>query len=970
MHRLLVCLVTVAVGGLLLPATAGAQGGTLSGLVEDSTGGILPGVTIEADSPVNIEGTLTAFSDGSGRFTIINLRPGTYTVTFTLPGFNTFVREGIIMSGDAAVQVNAEMAVGSLEETVTVSGESPVVDVQQVRRQFVATRAMMDVLPAARTMEARALLIPGVRNAGMGEGLYWTTVHGSTSRDSQTMNDGMRANSTVDDGQFRMGWEMSDAATSELTFEAGGAPAEVQVGGVIQNAIPKEGGNTFSGTWFTYYGSGAMAGDNASPELRAQLGEVNKLAFDIDTNPAFGGKLIEDKLWFFTAYRTSERKTFAAGTFFADPETGLCRPVAVDCGFEPTSEEYFGNGAEPGTQAFNRTWGMTGVMRLTNQVTDRHKWRLGFERLNRQHPMQNIDLTRPPESGDWIRQPTGYHSQARWTSSISNRLLVEAGFSVQYNKWRREQFEWNQDQSSTYDVGTGTWGGGFWITGWQPEKSRHLKASMSYVTGSHNFKVGMEHRWGNLGLDQPMANDVRTYYYYNGAPIGVQVLGTPVISGGTFDGGYEAKINYDTGLFAQDAWTLGNWTLNLGTRADFFKSGVPVQHAPAGTWVPERDFPAYPGPHWNTIVGRIGAAYDMFGDGRTALKFTLHQYVSSESTRLALLRNPLSSEYSWSAAQEFRSWNDLDGNGSVEAADGRIAYEEVGPSPNVNFGTANDLKSLDLDGREGNYEFNVSLQHELLNGISTSIGWYRRDYFKMWWTDNILQSHSDYTPFNIVGPVDSRLGGNSGQTLTLFNLNPDVFGQSSTSIRTGENRDRIYNGVEWTLDGRLSNGAFFGGSITHEKTQQNECDVDNRNDTIWCDSPRAWQTMYKAHGAWPLPGGVILSGFVQGYPGPELNANYNVSALPDGTALTGGARISVDLLPPEVLFLPFARKTDIRVMRRFNIGNTQIAPVLDVFNIFNTNTTTRVNTTYGSNWQDIVAIMQARYMRIGLELEW
>ena len=980
MRRLLVWFAIVGVVGLLLPATAGAQGGSISGLVEDSTGGILPGVTIEADSPVNIEGTLTAFTDSAGRFTIINLRPGTYTVTFTLPGFNTFIREGIIMSGDATVQVSAELAVGTLEETVTVSGASPVVDVQQVRRQFVATRAMMDVLPAARTMEARALLIPGVRNAGMGEGLYWTTVHGSTTRDSQTMNDGMRANSTVDDGQFRMGWEMSDAATAELTFEAGGAPAEVQVGGVIQNAIPKEGGNTFSGTWFTYYGSGAMGSDNASPELRELLGEVNKLAYDIDTNPAFGGKLIQDKLWFFAAFRSSDKKDFAAGTFFADRETGLCRPVAVNCEFQETSEEFFGKGAAPGTQAFNRTYGMTGVLRLTNQLSDRHKWRLGFERLNRQNPLNAIGNTRPPESGNWIKQPTGYHSQARWTSSLSNRLLVEAGFSVQYNKWRREQFEWNQGigpsgawrnlASSTYDLSTGTWGGGFWITGWQPEKSRHFKTSMSYVTGSHNFKLGMEHRWGNLGLDQPMANDVRTYYFDGADPIGVQVLATPVITGPSFSGGYEAKINFDTGIFAQDSWTLGNWTLNLGTRADIFSSGVPVQHAPAGTWVPERDFPAYPGPRWNTIVARVGVAYDLFGDGRTALKGTMNQYVSSESTRLALLRNPLSSQYSWSAAQEFRSWNDLDGNGSVQAPDGRIQYEEVGPSPNVNFGTANDLKSLDLDGREGNWEVNASIQHELFSGVSASFAWYRRDYFKMWYEDNILQAHSDYTPFTVVGPVDDRLGANSGQTLTLFNLDPSVFGQVATSIRTGDLRDRIYNGFEFTLDGRLPNGAFFGGSFTTERTQINECDVDNRNATIWCDSPRSWQTMYKAHGAYPLPAGVIMSAFVQGYPGPELNANYNVTELPDGTRLTGGQRITVDLLPPEVLFLPFARKTDMRVMRRFNFGNTQITPVLDVFNIFNTNTTTAVNATYGSRWREITRIMTARYMRIGLELEW
>ena len=720
MRRLVVWIAIVGVGGLLLPATAGAQGGSISGQVEDTTGGILPGVTVEADSPVNIEGTITAFTDGAGRYTIINLRPGTYTITFTLPGFNTFVREGILLVGDAAVQIDAQMAVGALEETVTVSGESPVVDVQQVRRQFVATRQMMDVLPAARTFAARALLIPGVRNTGMSEGTYWPAVHGSTWKDAQTMNDGMRANSTVDDGQWQMGWEMNDAATAELTYEAGGAPAEAQVGGVVQNAIPKEGGNTFSGTWFTYYGAEAFASSNADAELRELLGEVNRLAYDYDTNPAFGGRFIRDRLWFFTAMRAQDRKEYQAGSFFAEPGEA-CSPAGIQCQGRQEALDYFG--VEAGDQTYYRSYGRTGLLRLTNQLSDRHKWRIGFERVNRQHPLANANQDRPPEASNRIRQPTGYHAQTRWTSSLSNRLLFEAGFSVQYNKWRREQFEWNQTRPSTYDLSTGTWGGGFWITGWQPEKSRYLKASMSYVTGSHNFKAGIEHRWGTISLDQPMFADTRTYYYAGDTPVGIQVLATPLGPGLGQPGHYGGGIDFDTGIFAQDSWTLGNWTLNLGARGDLFSSGVPPQSAPAGTWVPAREFPAYPGPRWNTLSARIGVAYDVFGDGRTALKGTMHQYVSSESTRLAMARNPLSS-FTWSAAQEFRSWDDMDGNGSVVGPDGRVQYEEVGPSPNVNFGTANDLKLLDLDGREGHWEYNAQIQHELFSGVSATFGWY------------------------------------------------------------------------------------------------------------------------------------------------------------------------------------------------------------------------------------------------------
>jgi hypothetical protein len=957
MRRLVVLIAVISAGALLFPVTAGAQGGSISGLVEDTTGGILPGVTVSADSPVNIAGTITAFTDGSGRYTITQLRPGQYTVTFTLPGFNTFIREGIVLSGDSAVQVGAEMNVGALEETVTVSGESPVVDVQQVRRQFVATRQMMDVLPAARTFSARALLIPGVRNTGMGEGQYWPSVHGSTWKDAQTMNDGMRANSTVDDGQWQMGWEMNDAATAELTFEAGGAPAEAQVGGVIQNAIPKEGGNTFSGTWFTYYGSGGMSSSNADPELRAKLGEVNRLAYDVDTNPAFGGRFIRDKLWFFTSFRGVDRKTYQAGTFFAQPGE-LDKFGQVNSELDGT----LGGIGVPGEQAFSRSYSMTGLLRLTNQLTDQHKWRIGFERVNRQHPLNDTNAFRAPQGANRIMQPTGYHAQARWTSSISNRLLVEAGMSVQYNKWRRHGWDHMKMRSAEYELASGQWGGGFWIQGWQPERSKYAKGSISYVTGSHNFKAGMEHRWGNIGLDTVMPADVRTYYYYNQNPYAVDVMATPL-------GNYSGNIDFDTGLFAQDSWTLGNWTLNLGVRADIFSSSIPEQQAGAGVWVPERTFPRYPGPRWNTVVVRTGIAYDVFGDGRTALKGTMHQYVSSESTRIAMKRNPLSS-FTWAANSDFRLWNDIDGNRSVIAPDGRIQYEEVGLSGNENFGSDKDTTTLVDLSREGHWEYALNLQHEIFSGISVTGGWYRRNYYNMWWEDNGATSHQNFSPFMITGPMDSRLVGGGGENIQLYNMDPSVYGLSEKLIRTGDLNDRLYDGFEFVIDGRMDNGAFFGGSYTYERTFLNECDVDNPNGLRFCDAPRAWQSMYKAHAAYPMPGGIILSGFVQGYPGPELNANYNVTAMADGTRLTGGQRITIDLLPPETYFLPFQRKVDIRLMRRFNIGNTQIAPVMDLFNLFNANTTTAVNSTYGSRWQEITTIMQSRYIRMGLEIDW
>jgi hypothetical protein len=952
---------------LLLPATAAAQaGGSISGLVEDSTGGILPGVTVEAASPVLIEGRLSAVTDGNGRYTIVNLRPGTYTVTFALEGFNRFVREGIILTGDMAVQVNVQMTVGALEQSITVSGQSPLVDVQQVRNQFVATREMMDVLPGASTFAGRALLIPGVRNTGMGEGQYWPATHGNTWRDAQTTNDGMRANVIIDDGQWQMGWEMNQAATAELAYEAGGAPAEVQTGGVVQNAIPREGGNTFSGTWHTQFGHESLSNDNATPELRQQLGELNRLNYSYDTNPGFGGPILRDKLWFFGAFRRTDWKNWQAGSFF----TG-----------EGTPEQRERNGfPAAGEQGYWRTWMNSGLLRLTNQITDRHKWRIGFERINRFYPLVDTDKTRAPESADRIPQPVGYHAQARWTSTLTNRLLLEAGFATQFNKWRREQFEWNEGQKSAYNnLANNTWQGAFWITGHQPEYARTVKASISYVTGSHNFKAGFENRWGYLGLDHgPIAGDVRTYFYFNpsgnydpltntglGFPIGAMVLATPL-------GNFSADINHDTGVYAQDTWTLGRWTLNLGARLDSFRSSVPPQSAPAGAWVGARDFPAIPGAKWNTIVPRLGVSYDLFGNGKTALKAMAHKYVNQEATTLAMAANPMAS-FTWSARQEFRAWTDLDGNGSAVGADGSIQYNEVGQSPNRNWGTVNDAARAGVDDRPGQWEFNTQVQHELVPGLSVGFGYYRRDYHNLWREDNILLSDGDYTPFTITGPVHEKLGQFSGQTLPLYTLPQGLFGQSERLIRNATN-DRTYDGVEWTAQGRFGNGGFFGGSVTYERTFENTCDVEDRNNTLWCDHPRAWQTQFKGHVAYPIPGGVMASAFVQGYPGPDIQATYNITSAIAGRTVftpTTQGRISLNLLPREVFFLPYQTKVDLRFMRRFQVGNTRFAPLVDIFNLLNANTVTAINQTCcTARWQEVLTIMQPRFFRVGFEVDW
>ncbi len=292
----------VALVVLTLPAAALAQS-SIAGAVKDASGAVLPGVTVEASSAALIEKTRTAVTDGAGQYRIVDLPPGTYDVVFSLSGFKMIRREGIVLQGTFTAQVNADLQVGALEETITVSGASPTVDVVNNMSEFVANRDILDAIPTPiRNAPLRALLLPGTQVTPFVLGQYTMSVHGSASADTVIAIDGMRVNNLCGSGQYS-GFYMNDAAIEEVTFTTGAESAEMQNGGLRINSTPKDGGNTFSGTFFAYGASSGLQADNRSDEVRPLVSQPPGIAYTYQVNPSFGGPIVRNKLWFYFTYK-------------------------------------------------------------------------------------------------------------------------------------------------------------------------------------------------------------------------------------------------------------------------------------------------------------------------------------------------------------------------------------------------------------------------------------------------------------------------------------------------------------------------------------------------------------------------------------------------------------------------------------------------------------------------------------------
>jgi hypothetical protein len=937
---------------LVLPAAAWAQS-SIAGSVRDTSGALLPGVTVEAFSDALIEKSRTAVTDGAGQYKVIDLPPGTYHVVFSLSGFRTVRREGIILQGTFTAQVNGELQVGALEETITVTGESPTVDVINNTTQFVANRDILDSIPTPiRNTPARALLLPGTAVTPFVLGQYNMSVHGSATSDTVISIDGLRVNNLCGSGQFS-GFYMNDASVQEVTFTTGAESAEMQNGGLRINSTPKDGGNTFSGTFFAYGAKGGLQADNRSDEVKAFVQSQPGIDYIYQVNPSFGGPLKRDKLWFYFTYKYEDHKTFVASSTFAD-----------------------------GSPAFRRGQGSyTAVTRLTWQATERDKVRFYLDRqFNGEdfNGFNTLPTTTPEASTHAFGR--GWVSQLKWSQTTSNKLLLEAGISY-YNQPYEQYYTETvgprdlprlEQTTNRLSVAAGNTIPPY--TSWT--KSYSSMAAASYITGSHVIKTGMTMGWGTNSRTFSSNGQINTLVFNSGNPIAVAVSNGPTTA--------QQKVKSDFGVYVQDTWTIKQLTLNIGGRFDHFNAEVPAQAAAAGPWIQARDFAAIENvPNWNDWAIRTAVAYDLFGTGKTAVKVNASKYIASAAAGYAANFNGMT--YS----TQTRAWNDADRNGTILDNAGNIQFNEVlgGTS---NFGQITSRPDPEL-ARGYNWEYSASVQHELIPRLSVSAGYFRRQFYNLDVIDNTSISRDDWTSFAIATPTDPRLEL-SGQPITLFNLNQNRVGVPTDNLRTYSTlNSTTYNGFEVSGNWRRDKLLLFGG-ITVDRRAVIDCDGtttasngsaslstsrDNPNALRFCDSIPPFRTTGKVSAAYELPYDFQLSGTFLAIPGSAINAWYTVTSAIAGrtvVASTAGANtMPVNLVESNTLFLDYRKQLDMRIGRTFRFGQYRIQAFADIFNVLNAGTVIRVNETFGANpatnaWRNPLAIMDGRYVRFGTQM--
>jgi hypothetical protein len=916
-----------------------------------------------------------------------------------LIGFSTVKREGIELTGSFVATVNAELRVGSIEETITVTSETPVVDVQSARQQLTVSKDILAALPTSRLIGSLLNLIPGLtgpdRDVGGARGVtqqstWGGAIHGGKITEGRMLVDGFQATN----GNSGGGLYMANTGTAqEVTVSTSGGLGDAETGGVLTNAIPRDGANTFSAMFYFAGANDKMQGSNYTQALKdaGLVTPPNQLIKVYDVNPAGGGRIVRNRLWFYSSFRTLDSWNTVPNMWYNKNDAQLDKWT-----YDPDlSRPAF----------YDNKWGDAST-RLTFQATPRNKF--GFywdEQWNCEHCIGGGGFANPngntggrvaPDGSGPRNNKPGHLYQGTWSSPLSSKVLVEAGFGV----WDLHYMTFSPRRDGLFDERIinvveqqGIIPG---LSYRQPANfndgstvgNHNWRASISYVTGAHNAKFGYFGSYQNPTIVTYYPQDINTYTFLNGEPTQFTMQGA--------NPNIQQQILNPTSLYAQDQWTRRRLTLQGGVRYDHQDSGYGAFTTSADKhWgtnrfiIPAIEYPAdsIEGVSMNDITPRMGAAYDLFGNGKTAIKANLGKFPLAYTT--ATLNQSPSNNLPLTTT---RSWTDTNNNKIPDCDLLNPARNlECGAMSNQSFGknvfnTTYDPAVLRGWGvRPYQWEGGVSVQHELAARVSVNAGYFVRWYRNFYATDNLAVTSADFDPFAVVANSDPRLPGGGGQTIgPLFDVKPDKFGLTNNYVTAANNYgNQIENwrGMDLTINARMTNGLSVRGGLSTGRTETDSCEIraklpESAPTNPYCHVTTPYLTQWRGFAIYMFPWDIQLSGTWQLNPGLQLAATRNVpsaqAALSLGRPLSGGAsNVSVNFVVPGDLYSDNINQLDLRVAKILRWRSHRLQIGLDLYNLTNTSTATNFNQNYVPTgaWLVPTDVLPARFIKFSMQAD-
>jgi hypothetical protein len=911
--------------------------GRIGGMVQDPTGAVIPGATVIVSRPGSVGGNQEAITDERGAYQFTGLVPGTYGVRAELAGFRPTLHQGIVVNADATARVDLKLDIGEVSDEVSVTADPVLLDTTTALRQTVLDRAVLDNLPSRNDIWAIANVVPGVVMSRVevgGSESYNSsniTIHGaSQTSEGAYAIDGFEFGSSKGAGAS-LAIYVAPSTFQEVNYQTGSASAESQRGGVVYNMVTRTGTNSFHGD-FSFTGArGAMQWENINSARRTDLiaavpqqvlaqnpnfSPTGKIQGIYDGSFALTGPIIKDRLWFAGTIFRGEMNKFIVGSYELDGKLVKERNKKKDA-----------------------------TIKLSFQVTKNQQLHF-FHEENQKLAFTGASPTLFATSEVMTCQCPNSKAMdfLKWNAVLSPRLVAEAGVSSFHGmNTYTPQPNVLPGALPTFDAVTQYSTGADVAYGWEPNRRNMLVANLSYNSGAHDIRFGYQF----MGAFYYNRQHSLSHYpsglravFANGVPDLVNTYNTPVSW---------RNIERNHSFFVQDKWKLSRKaTLSAGVRTQYTNNWIPPTCQPTTLFIEGKCFDKTQPPTFFTVSPRFAFIYDVFGNGRTALKFSVNRYDQSLGSTYLNRVSPVN------VANDERDWNDTNND--------RIPQlNELGPSTGFPLGTSNRY-ATDLK-RPWALETSGEIEHQLPGEIKVGLGFYHRETRDNHVSKNLLVPLSEYTPVTVTEVVSGRRVTVYNQSLAtrgLFDVLWDNFAEGNTQ----------FNGFDLSMTKRMSHKWSMLASISygHNKgdvfatSDLNNPNNDFRRGLLAADVP--WQG--KVSGVYQLPFGIDLSGRLAASQGFPERTTVRVASA--SVRLNQGT-VTLDVEPRGATRLPGYAIVDLGLRKtiRLNEGFT-VKPNIDLFNLLNDDTITSRITQLGPTYGRVSGMIAGRMMRLGFDV--